>query len=276
MPRYALEFEYDGAAFAGTQLQGKGERTLQAVLDQAAATVDGAAVTVRLGSRLDAEVSAEALGADALFSRPWDPVALGFALSQALPTDVVVRRAAAVDDRWSAKHRAAAKTYRYRIRVRGIRPVLDQRCWWVRRVDHPDLLDQLAPLLVGDHDLAGFACLRHDETDDEDPRRRILAAGWERTADGHDQLLTFRITGEGFLYKQVRGLVGAMLFVAQGRATPTDFAGSVAAGRGARRLGNIAPGLGLVLERVGYDPEPPWVSLDNAPAQLDGDAAGRR
>ena len=276
MPRYALELEYDGAAFNGTQLQGKGERTLQAVLDQAAAAVDGAPIGVRMGSRLDAEVSAEALGADALFSRAWDPLALGFALSQVLPADVVVRRVAVVDDKWSAKHRASAKTYRYRIRVRGVRPVLDQRCWWVRRVDHPDLLNQLAPLLVGDHDLAGFACLRHDETDDEDPSRRILAAIWEHSSDGHDQLLTFRITGEGFLYKQVRGLVGAMLYVAQGRATPADFAASVAAGRGARRLGNIAPGHGLVLERVGYEQEPAWIALDSASARLDEDEAGRR
>lgn len=276
MPRYALELEYDGAAFAGTQLQGKGERTLQAVIDQAAASVDGAAVGVRLGSRLDAEVSAEALGADALFSRTWEPLALGFALSQVLPPDVVVRRAAAVADKWSAKHRAVAKTYRYRIRVRGVRPVLDRRCWWVRQIDHPDVLDQLAPLLVGDHDLAGFACLRHDETDEEDPCRRILAAGWERTVDGHDQLLTFRITGEGFLYKQVRGLVGAMLSVAQGRATPADFAEVIAGGRGAKRLGNIAPGHALVLERVGYDQEPAWVALEAGPARLDEDAAGRR
>lgn len=265
MPRYAFELEYDGAAFAGTQAQGKGERTLQAVLDQAAAAVDGAAVGVRLGSRLDAGVSAEALGADALFSRAWEPLALGFALSQALPEDVVVRRAAAVDDTWSAKHRAVAKTYRYRIRVRGVRPVLDRRCLWVRRIDHPGLLHELAPLLVGDHDLSGFASLRHDGTDDDDPCRRILAAGWERTVEGHDQLLTFRITGEGFLYKQVRGLVGAMLAVAQGRGTPADFAEAVAAGRGARRLGNTAPGHALVLERVGYDREPAWVPLESGP-----------
>jgi tRNA pseudouridine38-40 synthase len=276
MPRYALELEYDGAAFAGTQVQAQGERTLQAVLDQAVATLDGAALGVRMGSRLDAEVSAEALGADALFARAWDPLALGFALSQALPADVVVRRVAAVDDQWSAKHQANAKTYRYRIRVRGVRPVLDLRSWWLRRVDFPERLDQLAPLLVGDRDLAGFASLRHDDSDEEDPRRRILSAGWERTDDGLDRLLTFRITGEGFLYKQVRGLVGAMLAVAQGRFAVADFAAAVAAGRGARRLGNVAPGHALVLERVGYEREPAWVRMESPAAQLDEDAAGRR
>jgi tRNA pseudouridine38-40 synthase len=259
MPRYALTIEYDGRAFAGTQAQRAGLRTLQGVLAEAASRLDGAPVDVRLASRLDAEVSALALTGDLVLGRTWDPAALGMALTSHLPPDVAVRRVAAVADRWSARNDAAAKTYAYRIRHRPVRPVLDQRCLWLRQIDHPERLHQLAAQLIGDHDLSGFACLRGDDTDADDPRRRVLAAEWTREDDAGDGLWHFRITGEGFLYKQVRGLVGAMVFVAQGRAGIADFAAAMRHGRGARRLGNIAPGNALLLERTRYEPEPDWV-----------------
>jgi tRNA pseudouridine38-40 synthase len=261
MPRYALTIEYDGRAFAGTQAQRAGLRTLQGVLGEAASKLEGVPLEVRLASRLDAEVSALALTGDLTLARAWDPAALGMALTSHLPNDVAVRRVAAVGDGWSARNDAASKTYVYRIRHRPVRPVLDQRCLWLRQIDHPERLHQLAALLVGDHDLSGFACLRGDDTDADDPRRRVLAAAWERTDDADDGLWHFRITGEGFLYKQVRGLVGAMVFVAQGRTGVDDFIAAMRHGRGARRLGNIAPGNALLLERTRYEPEPEWITV---------------
>jgi serine/threonine protein kinase len=33
--------------------------------------------------------------------------------------------------------------------VRGTKPVLETRCWWVRQLDHPDRLQALADQLIG-------------------------------------------------------------------------------------------------------------------------------
>jgi tRNA pseudouridine38-40 synthase len=261
MPRFAIALEYDGGEFAGTQAQAPGLRTLQQVLGDAAAKLEDRPCPVRLSSRLDAGVSATALIADLLVERPWDPAALGQALSSHLPGDAVVRRVAPVPDDWFAKIQAKSKTYHYRVCRRTVRPVLDQRVWWVRRMDHPDRLAAAARLLPGHRDLSGFACLRRDESDDQDPFRAVLSADWLQETQAGQELHTFRITGEGFLYKQVRGLVGAMVFLAQGNATVDDFAAAMADGRGTRRLGNIAPPEGLCLVETRFDPEPPWVWL---------------
>ncbi len=261
MPRYALTIEYDGRAFQGTQAQAPGLRTLQGVLEAAAATLDGKEVQVRLSSRLDAEVSALALTGDCMLAKEWDPATLALAFTSNLPNDVAVRRVARVADGWSAKLHARSKTYRYRVVQRGVRPVLDRDCLWVRQLDHVERLHELAALLSGDLDLSGFACLRGDDTDAQDPHRRVLRAWWTREPRGDDTHWLFRITGQGFLYKQVRGLVGAMVFVAQGRAECADFIAAMQAGRSARRFGNIVPGGGLVLEQVSYDPEPAWVAV---------------
>jgi tRNA pseudouridine38-40 synthase len=262
MPRYALAVEFDGRAFNGTQVQAPGLRTVQGELSRAAAALAGipaeAAPLVRPASRLDAEVSAGFLPCDLDLERTWAPAALAGALGGHLPADISVVAAAAVGERFHAQHDAVAKTYRFTVIARAARPTLEARAWWVRRLDHPGILDDLAAELPGRRDLSGFACLRHDGSDGDDPLRTVRAASWAHEEIPHGWRLTFTITGDGFLYKQVRGLVGAMVFVAQGRRTPADFRAAMAAGRAAVKVGNIAPPHGLALARVTYDPEPDW------------------
>ncbi len=280
MPRYALELEFAGAAFNGTQVQDHG-RTLQGVVAQTLVDLVGHSVDLRPGSRLDQGVSARALPSDVRLDRDWDPVVLGLALNQKLPKDIIVRRVAGVADGFDARRDSVAKAYRYRVLVRPTRPVLDHAALWIRHLPHPERLADLAALIPGRHDLSGFACLRHDETDVKDPVRDYLTARWSAQpcgdeADGSEY--TFRIRGAGFLYKQVRGLVGAMVHVAAGRATVDDFMRAMADGRAATRLANIAPAEGLLLERAEFTPEPDWRVVDprgrvTSPRSLSGIAS---
>ncbi len=264
MPRIACDIEFDGTDFAGTQAQAE-LRTVQGEVGRALSALTGVPVLARPASRLDAGVSAASLPLDCDVPelpggspRIADRLrSLGLGLAGELPADITVRAVAAMPDGWHAQHAARAKTYTYRVVVRGTKPVLDRRCWWLRQIDHPERLQELADRLVGRQDLRTFACLRHDGSDEEDGARTITRATWQR--DGG--LLTFTITGGGFLYKQIRGFVGAMVHVAQGRRPVADFAALVSGDGTVRRLGNLAPPQGLRLERVAYDPEPEWVVL---------------
>lgn len=260
MPRYAIALEFDGREFQGTQFQ-PGLRTLQEVIGSALTEISGMAASVRLSSRLDADVSAMLLPGDVRLERDWNPRILGMALATKLPRDVVARRVARVADSWNAKRDARDKTYLYRVLVRGVRPVIDTHALWIRQLDHPELFHEIAQLIVGRRNLSGFACQRGDDSDHKDPSRHYQAAAWTSTKLGDDVLWSFRITGSGFLYKQIRGLVGAMIHVAQGRATMDDFVACIKTGWGARRFANMAPGHGLMLEQVRYDPEPEWVTM---------------
>lgn len=258
MPRYLLDLDLDGRGFAGTQVQ-KNQRTVQAELEAAVAGLDGQPRHIRLASRLDSGVDAEHLPGDVELTRDWNPGILCQALTDRLPPDLAVRRAAVVADAFNSISDAAGKTYRYRIAFRPVRPVRDQRCWWLRRLDRLDLLQPCADLLVGTKDLSGFANLRHDDSDGNDPVRRIDWARWTVQRESDGMLLTFRIAGAGFLYRQVRGFVGAMAAVATGRWPMEEFAACCADGRRAAKVGNVAPPDGLCLEEVRYDPEPAWV-----------------
>ncbi len=258
---YALAVEFDGGGFCGTQVQGKGERTLHAVLAAAVERLDGAPVHLRLASRLDTGVSASWLTADVRLRRQRDPALILSALNGNLPRDVAVRAVAPVAAGFNAIGAASGKTYVYRLSVRPVRLVLDRTAWWLRELDHPERLAELAALIRGRHDLSGFACLRHNDSDAADPVRTITAAEWSLARlDGAEEW-TLRLSGTGFLYKQIRGLVGAMVHVAGGRASVEDFRRLMAAGRNAVKFANVAPAEGLRLERVAYDPEPAWVSV---------------
>jgi tRNA pseudouridine38-40 synthase len=259
--RYLLDLEVDGRAYCGTQVQINGP-TVQGAVATALRSLTGEDGAFRPGSRLDQGVSARSYPGTCTLSRTWEPAILGLALNQHLPNDLVVRRVAPVADDFDCLRQGCSKTYRYRLRERAVRTVLDRACWWLRDLPHPERLAPLAALIPGEHDLSGFACLRHDGTDDDDPVRRYSAAAWSEQRDGDSILRIFSIAGRGFLYKQVRGLVGAMVYCALGRANADDFRAVMAAGRGnTLRLGNIAPSEGLLLDSVEFDTPIAWQTV---------------
>lgn len=267
MPRFALDLELTGGHYAGTAIQ-PGVPTVQGHLEEILARLAGRPVRIRLAGRLDRGVAAEGLPIHVDLERDWDPCELARALTgqaQGLPGGpaLVVRRAARVADHWDALFTACEKRYRYVLVERSNRPILEPRCWWLRgaRLDSA-FLDAGAALFVGRHDLSGFACLRGDPSDRRDGTRTITASHWLHESIPGGVRRTFRICAQGFLYKQVRGLVGAL--VQGARLTGTgpsldDLRAAIAAGRQAPRLGDVAPASGLTLESVSYGAqEPAW------------------
>jgi tRNA pseudouridine38-40 synthase len=261
MPAYLLDLAIDGDRYHGTQIQGNGLRTVQGELTTAVRDLTEPDAQVRMASRLDQGVCARSLPAVCRCAKTWDPAVLGLALNQRLGTDAVIQRVAPVVDDFDPLREACVKTYRYTVRNQPVRPVLDRRSWWIRDLDLPERFAELAALIPGRHDLSGFSCLRHDNTDDQDPVREYQSAAWSTGSDDIGPWYRFHICGRGFLYKQIRGIVGAMVHIVQGRATVSDFAAAMAAGRAAQRLGNIAPAEGLLLESVNFDREPEWVTV---------------
>ena len=76
-------------------------------------------------------------------------------------------------------------------------------------------------------------------------------------------LVCMYFLGTGFLYKMVRSIVGALMFVGRGRMTPDEFRGILLACDRAK-CKDTAPARGLFLKRVFYEPDA-W--LDDLPAR---------
>ena len=260
MPRYAIECEWNGAGYAGTSIQ-PDATTLTSLLQEMCARIEEPEAQWRCSSRLDAGVSAQALPAHVDVSRDWNCNDLGKALHAHAPDALSIRRIARVTEAWDSLRSKSVKHYEYRVLLRNWKPVLDTAVWHIKKLSHPERLQQMADAIIGEHDLSGFACLRGDETDQQDGTRRYHSSEWCNEYWQGGELWIYRISADGFLYRQVRGLVGTMLAVAQGSYPLEAFQEMLSKGKAAQRVGNIAPPQGLCLEQVVYEERPDWQEL---------------
>ena len=115
MPRYMLKIEYDGAPFAGWQVQAAG-LTVQGVLTAALQAFSGEAVAVQGAGRTDAGVHARGQVAHVDLGRDWDTDTVRDAVNAHLrPHPVAILSATQVADDFNARTSARRRHYLYRI-----------------------------------------------------------------------------------------------------------------------------------------------------------------
>jgi tRNA pseudouridine38-40 synthase len=246
MRRLRLLLEYDGTDFAGFQIQGQGERTVQGTLEAAIQRLSGQFSRVHGAGRTDAGV--HAVGQIAHFDTDWpipaDRVAV--ALNGALDRDLVVKAASEAAEGFHARYSATARMYRYVI-LNRIAPsaLLGRYALHIREPLDVAAMRAAAAELTGTHDFAAFgqpdapgkSTVRHVD--------RITVMPWK-------DCLLLTVRGNAFLRQMVRSFVGTLLLAGQGKVSPAE----VRAIRESRQRANcpsVAPAHGLCLVRVDYD-----------------------
>lgn len=249
MTRWALEIEYDGSPFFGWQFQAAGP-SVQAVLEVAAARLEGRRVVVTAAGRTDTGVHASAQVAHIDLVRDMTPEKLVAALNyHTKPHPVTVLRAAGVSDRFNARFSAIGRAYRYRILNRPARAaLLARQVWHLSKPLDEVAMQEGAQLLLGRHDFTSFRAAA------------CQASGPLRTLDRLDvwregETVTIAAEARSFLHHQVRNMVGSLKLVGEGRWTPADM-GRVLAARDRGMAGPTAPPDGLCLVGVRYRLDP--------------------
>src|SRR5690242_14627917 len=109
-----LTLAYDGTEYVGWQRQASGT-SIQGLLEEALATIEGQPVTVTGAGRTDAGVHAIAQVASVRVSKTLACDQYLRALNVALPEDVRVRRVEDAPGTFHARFDVRDKTYRYRL-----------------------------------------------------------------------------------------------------------------------------------------------------------------
>lgn len=264
MQNWKLTLSYDGTAYFGWQVQ-PGLPTIQGELQSAIQRVLGnrwgEAPLPQGSGRTDAGVHALGQVASVALEAPVPAENLERALNRTLPAAIRVLSVEPVAPDFHARHSAAAKTYEYRI-FRGnlcppfLAPYVHP-CRW--KLDAGALVEAAAAV-VGEHDFTSFAASDPDAANrnEEDagqvgPRsaiRTIFTSEWTETAD---QMLVYRVRGNGFLHHMVRNLVGTMLEIGRGQF-PAGSMVSILGARNRSVAGPTAPAKGLFLHSVEYPP----------------------
>jgi tRNA pseudouridine38-40 synthase len=245
MPRYKLTIEYDGAPFAGWQVQAE-QTTVQGVLMAAIEALAGEKAPVQGAGRTDAGVHARAQVAHVDLAKDWDTDTVRDALNAHLrphPVAVLAAEKAAAD--FNARTSALKRHYLYRILNRRADLTLDLgRVWRVPRPLDADAMHAAAQRLVGKHD---FTTFRSTECQAKSPVKTLDQLDVAR--DGEE--VTVLAAARSFLHNQVRSMVGSLVMVGEGKWSADDLARALAA-RDRTACGQVAPPDGLYLMQVDY------------------------
>ena len=110
-----------------------------------------------------------------------------------------------------------------------------------------DAMRQAASYLFGMHDFKSFATAKPEVTD-------TVRTIYETSLEKEDDLIRFRITGNGFLYNMVRIITGTLLEVGKGDYPPEKVK-EILAAKDRKMAGATARPEGLTLVQIRY---PEW------------------
>jgi tRNA pseudouridine38-40 synthase len=261
---------YDGTPYHGWQIQ-PNLPTIQGTLAETIHHITGETVLPQGSGRTDTGVHALAQVATFSLSAPIPALNFHRALNRALPPSIRVLSVESVPEDFHARHSALRKTYEYHILPGGqdapiCSPMLAPYVWPCRYSLDLATLQQAATHILGTHDFTSFAAndpdltIRSEQPADRDPHstpnsllssacltRTIYHSAWHQQND----LLIYRITGNGFLHHMVRNLVGTFVEAAASRIS-ADRIPQILAERNRSAAGPTAPASGLFLVEVEY------------------------
>ncbi len=242
--KVALTLIFDGSHFCGWQVQKNGKSVQQTVCE-AFFSLFGQSVAVTGCSRTDAGVHALAYVCHAQLPTPFDVKKLPAALNFHLPVSVRVSAAREVSADFHARYSAVGKTYRYYIRSAAcFSPFAENRAFWVSKPLDVGTMNEDAREYIGEHDFASFMAVGSSVTD------TVRTVSDARVFEAGDALVCFEVTADGFLYNQVRIMVGTLIDRRLGRIK--DSVSSILSGRDRTLAGFTAPACGLYLYSVNY------------------------
>ncbi len=244
--KYKVVIAYDGTAYSGWQYQ-ENALGIQQVVEEALQYLEGGPVRVFGSSRTDAGVHAKGFVGHFHLTKPIPPKNLVRAMNSRLPDAVRVLRAAYAKESFDARLSAKGKEYRYQLYQSDILPP-DLAPYWTFCHRPLDLaaMRAAAARFVGRHDFASFSANPNREL--ETTVRTIFSFDVRRSGHRH----VFVVRGDGFLYKQVRSMVGFLISVGKGNERPEAVTELLEAHAPRTARVETAPARGLFLWKVFY------------------------
>jgi tRNA pseudouridine38-40 synthase len=163
-----------------------------------------------------------------------------------LPDSVAVLWSHEVADDFHARYSALARTYRYELLNRPVRPALSARyVGWFPLPLNVDKMREAAALLVGEHDFSAF---RSAECQAKLPVRTIHA--FEVNQNG--ERIEFVVRANAFLHHMMRNIVGTLVYVGKGKHLP-QWVEEVLRSKDRTKAAPTFGPEGLYLEKIEYE-----------------------
>ena len=255
--RMALLVEYEGAEYAGFQLQ-LHHPTVQGELEKALQRLTKEHTRIRGASRTDSGAHALRQVVDFETGSSYPPETFVQALNYYLPADIRILCAAQVQSEFNSRRDAESRTYRYQILNRPRPSALRRRdSHWIAEPLNVEDMNLAAQDLVGEHDFRSFAPAHPA---DRSAVRQVYR--WD-VARGQENPDTVLITCEanGFMQHQIRRTNAVLAAIGKGSLPVNAVKAILNEGQGNSpgisidRIPTL-PAKGLCMVRVKY--KNPW------------------
>ena len=245
MARRLMTIKYDGSAYCGWQVQ-PNCISVQSTVQKALGGVLGVVPDITGCSRTDSGVHAKmfCFHFDTDNVIPNDKLVL--AVNAHLPQDISAFSCRNVSDDFHARYSSTGKTYIYNILNSKHRdPFLERYSYRFGAFLDTELMNKAAECFVGTHDFKAFQSAGSSVVDTV---RTVSECSVHRDGD----LITVKITANGFLYNMVRIIVGTLLEVATGKIAVADLP-YIIDSCDRNKTGPTARPEGLFLDKVHYN-----------------------
>ena len=254
---FKLTVSYDGTSFRGWQkLPGTDSETVQGRLEKVASLLSGCETAVNGAGRTDAGVHAIGQVANVRLPGELSCTEIRDYFNRYLPETVRVVSCEEASDRFHARLSAKAKTYEYYFTT-GEKPPVFERKYVYRHPSAVDVskMDDACRLLIGTHDMKGFATAVPKKKSSV----RTITGASVSSADGFGlfghgnapDVYVIKLTGDGFLYNEVRIIAGTLLEIGSGAMDASNITKALETGD-RHFAGFTAPASGLFLAKVYY------------------------
>ena len=254
--RYALDVQYRGKNYAGSQIQfrdGKpiDEPTVQGEIEKVICTllesktqINNRPIKTIFSGRTDRGVNA--LGQVLHFDYGKDIVASKFVyqVNEILPADISVSNLRIVPDSFHAQKSAKSRYYVYELINRRYKQAFDDDILRIKYGLDLERMQTALNYLLGEHDFSSFK-----SSGTLNPSKVCLLTRAEVEKQGDRVLI--HLEGNRFLYNMVRTIVGTLLEI-EGHHLPVEHMKDVLEAHDRRKAGQTVSPYGLTLMKVEY------------------------
>jgi tRNA pseudouridine38-40 synthase len=245
LKNYKLTIQYDGGRYKGWQRLGGDENTIQSKIETVLSKLLDQRIEIIGCSRTDAGVHAYEQVANFKADTKMTVTELKDLMNKYLPSDISIKEVKIVEDAFHARFAAKSKTYVYKI-WNGDSPNPFVRKYSLQMDGKLDLhnMAKASKYFLGEHDFTAFT---NAKSKTKSMVRRIESIEIEK----HGDMITIRITGNGFLHNMVRKIVGILIETGLG-LVKTEEIPNIIKSKERSKSGMLADPCGLYLEKIIY------------------------
>ncbi len=250
-----LTIEYNGKNFSGWQIQPR-KRSVQQEIENSLESLFGLKIKIHGSGRTDSGV--HAMGQTAHFEIPkmslkkfitnskLEKSKLIMAINANLPEDIKILKIREVSNSFHARYDVKEKIYLYKMQINANRPspLLTNLVGTYKKSLDIQKMRGGAKFLIGEHNFKSFSNVK---TEVQDFNRKINYIKINKKND----MVTFEISGNGFLYNMVRIIVGTLVDVGIYKINPQDIK-IILDAEDRTKAGKTVQPEGLYLKKVRY------------------------